>query len=341
MKNLVNSFFHFFGYFVLLLLLNYYYFSRNITTFYDISMIDHFYKFNVTLIPVKEGYYPRSHALLNTPQFSYRKQMITFYQTDYKWSKQRVDFSIVLATYERAKCFQRVFKHLIDNRPNNTEIVISDDASRSSEKKSLLNRIATEFKEEDVYVISHNVSFGAFHTKLDGFLFSEGAFIMSIDDDDYFDDQYFIEMAEETIKILSNNTEANFVIALKFPYIERWVKLPYQIDQMIRGFHNHVDFAFRRDLMAGVDYPEQRITIVRDDAPLMIPLYMQTNNSQVFYYHNRYKYLVDRVCRTGHQSNSYYRKRKEYLNGYQFLSSYVRQVNRTEFEPLIKKTYGM
>lgn len=292
------------------------------------------------LIPYQNGNFPRENFLLNSPLFSQRKQSINFLQESYQQSKRPIYFSIVIATFERAQCFKRVFEHLIKNRPNNTEIIVSDDASRSPDKISLLNQISNEYKDDDVYVIQHSKSFGAFHTKLDGFLFSVGEFIMSIDDDDYFDDQYFIEMASTTIKLLSNNSQINFVIALDFPYISKWVKLPYPVDKMIAGFHNHVDFAFRRNLLCKVDYPPQEVTIVRDDAPLMIPLYIQTNNSQIYYYQNHYRYLVDRRCPSTHQSNMYRSRRREYLNGFDFLIRYLIQINRTDLEHLIKASYN-
>lgn len=49
------------------------------------------------------------------------------------------------------------------------------------------------------YVIIHTQNFGSFHTKLNGFLFCVGEFFMSIDDDDDFNHDYYIELASNLI----------------------------------------------------------------------------------------------------------------------------------------------
>lgn len=280
------------------------------------------------------------NCLLNSPLFAKRKNSIRVLQNNFVAPNRIITFSIIVATYERAACLKRVFNHLIQNRPNNTEIIISDDASMSAHQISFLNEIAEKHQNDDVYVIQHNHSFGAFHTKLDGFLFSVGDFIMSIDDDDIFDDKYYIEMAETTIKHLSQNPNLNFIIALDFPYIKKWVKLPVLLKEMISSFHNHVDFAFRRSLLSSVDYPPHEVRIVRDDAPLMIPLYIQANDSQVLYYNNTYKYLVDKRCPASqHQTNMYLTKKQFYLNGYKFLCRYLEKINRSDLFPTVKSAY--
>ena len=324
----------------LIVLIDSYYFNQ----FYQILNADVYLGFiaisNKILISTPKGEYKAQSDLLSTPLFSARKQFLDLPQ-NLSAKSRNSKFSIVLATYERPQCFKRVFAHLIKHRPNNTEIIVSDDCSPSNVKRSLLEQIMNDHQKEDVYVIRHKKSFGAFHTKLDGFLFSVGDFIMSIDDDDFFDDQYFIELKETTIKSLSNNENLNFIIALDFPYIKKWIKLPVSLNNMISGFHNHVDFAFRRSLMANVDYPPQNVEIIRDDAPLMIPLYMQSNSSQILYYPNKYKYLVDRLCPSRHQSNTYRSKRRQYLNGYEFLCRYMKSINRTDFGPLVNAAYGI
>lgn len=318
--------------------LNYYHKHRNTNVKCDISIND-FNSFRLNLISTKEGLFPREHFLLNTPRFSKRKRWIKFFRTNYLFTRRPIYFSIVIATYERPECFKRAFYHLIKNRPKNAEIIISDDSSRSHDKNLLLKKISKKYKKDDVFIIQHNKSFGAFHTKLDGFLFSEGFFIMSIDDDDFFDDKFYIEMAHETIKSYINNKNVNFVIASHFPFIEKWVKLPVPIEKMIGEFHNHYNFAFRRNLLSDVDYPPHEVTIIRDDAPLMIPLYIKTKNSQVLYYKNKYKYIIDGLCETEHQSNSYYDNFNEFLNGYRFLFNYIRKINRTDVGKLINNAY--
>lgn len=290
------------------------------------------------MLPTKEGFYPRNNYLLNTPLFAKRTQFIDF-KGNFSISRRYIKFSVVIATHERTECLKRVFDKLIKFRPVNTEIIISDDSSKSKQKQTLLNQISNDYKDDDVYVIVHTQSFGSFHTKLDGYLFSVGDFIMSIDDDDTFENQFYIELASTTIKSLINNKALNFIIPLDFPYIKKWVKLPVNLTQMISGFHNHVNMAFRRILISNVDYPPHEVEILRDDAPLMIPLYMQTNNSQILYFENKHRYVVDHFCQTSHQVSKISQDRKKYLNGYYFLIRYMKTINRFDFEPFINAAY--
>lgn len=291
-------------------------------------------------ISTNSKYYLRSNLLMNNSLFSDRKSNVILIRNEY-FHSEKVLFSLVISTYERTSCFQRVFNHLMLNRPQKTEIIISDDASHSIGKINLLKNISNKYKNDEIYIITHTRSFGAFHTKLDGFLFSVGEFIMSLDDDDFFDNNYYIELATKTHEAILHNKNYNFIISLDFPYIKRWVKLPISIEEMISSFHNHVSFAFRRSLLIDVRYPPQNITIIRDDAPLMIPLYIQTKNDQILYYNNTNRYLVDRKCRSPHQSNQYKARWTETLNGFYFLSKFIININRTDIEPKLKALYGI
>lgn len=284
--------------------------------------------------------HPKLNFLMNNPLYADRKKNVRLLRNEYYQANRNANFSIVLSTYERPEFFSRVIKHLIANRPNNTEIIISDDHSVTPNKKSMLKNVANTYINEDVYVITHIENYGAFHTKLDGFLFSVGNFIMSIDDDDIFDDLFYIELASETSIITSKNSSCNFIIPLDFPYIKRWVRLPLTVNKMISDFHNHVSYAFKRTLLENVKYPNQSVLIFRDDAPLMIPLYAQTNDNQVYYYKNRYRYIVDGRFHVSRQSSRLRSQREYVLNGFYFLMQYMKSINRSDLFSYVRSAYG-
>lgn len=117
-----------------------------------LSVIPFYYSFEISrpifypsilynyTIDIYEDIALQKNYLMNNPLFQNRKEYVKFFQSNYEFSQTQVDFSIVIATHERTQCLQRIFNHLIKNRPNSTEIIISDDASESKEKKFLFKR---------------------------------------------------------------------------------------------------------------------------------------------------------------------------------------------------------
>ena len=234
---------------------------------------------------------------------------------------------------------KKLFKKLIEFRPKYTEIIISDDGSNSTEKRTLLKTIADEYKDNDVFVIFHSQNYGPFHAKLDGFLFSVGKFIMSLDDDDSFDNYFYIDLATQTLIELSYNSNINFVIPLHFDAYE-WLKLPLSIEDMVYSYHNHVCYAFKRNLLSKIRYPLHKVSIVKDDAPLMIPLYAKTEKKQIIYFENKWQYRTDPFCKVIiHQVPQFDKRRKEVLNGYNFIKDYIMKIGRNDLKTSVEKCY--
>ncbi|OHS93674.1 hypothetical protein TRFO_11690 [Tritrichomonas foetus] len=274
----------------------------------------------------------RGKSLLQTSDY-FRKRLANIeFLRDYSLKNRTASFSLVIPTFERYRCLNRSFYRIMQYRPPNTEIIVSDDSSKTEEKVKLLNEIADNYFTQDVYVIRHINNSGAFHTKLDGFLYAIGSHIMSLDDDDTFDPPFYIEMAQNI------DEKYDFIMPLHFGSL-RWIRLPYHsLRQFISSYHNHVTFAFRRKLMEDVDYPFYDIPIIRDDCPLMVPLYIKTNMVNVKYYHNSGHYWVDDYFKEGHEGSKMAQKDK-IRNGRTFLIEYATKINRLDTIPYIKSTY--
>ena len=272
--------------------------------------------------------------LFQEEYFAKRIENIRFLE-DYSHIYRNAQFSIIVATKDRYPCIENLLFRLIKFRPNNTEIIICDDKSEDPSQNQFLRTAASKYKNDNVFILQHRSTSTAFHSKLDGFLFSVGKYIMSIDDDDDFNDGYFQELAEHC-----NETLYDFVVAIHQKTLN-WIYRSYpSINSMIQYFHNHYIFAFRRALLSNVNYPSFEIPIVRDDAPLMVPLYLKTTINRVLYFNNSAQYLYLSLCNNNQSQSLEMRYNIEYsLNGYYFLAKYVTEHNRSETLLFIKCSY--
>ena len=274
--------------------------------------------------------------LMTVPYFQRRVSNINFLQ-NYIEENRNCKFSLVISTYERPACLNRSFYMALKYRPENCEIVLCDDGSISQQKTKLLQKIANE-KHKDVYIITHNKPYGAFHTKLDGFLYSVGDFIMSLDDDDTFDPLFYQELSQYC------DSNHDYVIPNKTKFMF-WIKKFTGYKQMIIGYHNHVTFAFRREMLGVIPYPNHSYHLLRDDTVLMIPLFLNSYRSlakpfeRMKIYKNKYSYLLDDFCKGTHEQ---FRMKKNYdliFNGYRFLEAYAIYSQNQRYLPLIKISY--
>ncbi|OHT01543.1 hypothetical protein TRFO_31571 [Tritrichomonas foetus] len=240
--------------------------------------------------------------------------------------------SIVITTFNRQKCFKRAFERLIENRPENSEIIVVDDASTETAKLEYLANITGL---PNVTVIRHNQSYGAFHSKLDGFRAARGDYVMSCDDDDTFDPYYYKEIVSHI------DYRYDFIVPLN-NFMIRYFNLRNltTIEQIVQDFHNHVAYAFRRSLIDGIEYPPKDVYIIRDDAPLTIPLYMKSSYDKFLFFENNWKYRLDRFCRARHESSKYRLNREKVFNGYYFLLNLTKNTHQTRFNNVIYKAYA-
>lgn len=240
--------------------------------------------------------------------------------------------SIVISTHDRIKCLQRVVDLIYNNMPQDTELVIADDHSKDTDYEEYYKQLQGR---KNVAIYRNEQTKGAFQTKLLGFRNARGEYVMSCDDDDLPDPQYYIEMK-------ANIDRKYDIIATKrgvyFKYNESKISLNY----LITSFHNHVNMAIRKSLIMSIPYPEN-VTIVRDDAPIVIPLYIGSAIDKIKFYDNKNRYNLDRKCKYWHsgsnQMSQYYRQ-KEVRNGYYFLMNYTTYINKTEYHRPIRQAYN-
>lgn len=330
-----------------MIIINFYFISLFISSIYNaLIIIKRYYlqkektisKFQIKINITR---FNRDIYLINNPLFKNRSKYIKFAREEYKFQYRGASNSLVISTFERPECFKQIFQKVIAHRPPQTEIVICDDASRSTEKIQLLKEIADNYSKKDVYVIIHTQNFGSFHTKLDGFLFSAGEFIMSIDDDDDFNSDYYFELASNINKLNSSETTYDFIIPRKNKAFY-WVRFPVTIRKMIESYHNHVSFAFRRNLMKIVNYPDQTVKIYRDDAPLMIPLYIQSDDSKLYHYINKNQYIIRGLnCSSVHEVSLIKIKefRQFFFNGLLYIMNFTRKYGNFQYINSYKRAY--
>ncbi|OHT01159.1 hypothetical protein TRFO_01781 [Tritrichomonas foetus] len=241
-------------------------------------------------------------------------------------------FSIIVSTYNRKRCLERVVNRLLEFLPKCTEIVIVDDNSNEPDKKEYLRNIEQNHKNIRIFI--NPESYGAYHTKMRGFREARGQYLMSIDDDDTFDDLYYQEI------VYNIDDRFDFIVPrhnfmIRYFDINKFTTL----EQIIKDFHNHVAFAFRRSLLDIVGNLSVKTCVVRDDAVIAIPMYIQSSFNKFLFFENKAQYRLDRFCSAVHESNKYRMKRHCVRNGFEFLKSEIERLNYTKYLPYVEGAY--
>lgn len=240
-------------------------------------------------------------------------------------------YTIVVISFNRTKCLERVFNQLyyMENLPKGTEILITDDNTPSQSHKNYLINLS---KNPRVTIVFNYGYQGAFYNKLNGFLLARGKYIMTCDDDDTFNTGFYSEMI--------NNIEEKYDVVYSLYSV--WSKKKFSsIEEMMIKFHNFCNIAFKKELILSIQYPKS-VPIIRDDAPLIIPLYMKTNMNKIKCYTNKYKYIIDRYCDKlyKHKHQSYYFREQQYvINGMVFLIDYAEKQNQSHLIPTFRAAY--
>lgn len=243
--------------------------------------------------------------------------------------------SLVISTYKRTSCFINIFEKVLQYAPVD-EIVIVDDNSQDYNKTKYLNEIKKTYS--NVKVIVNPVSYGSFASKLTGFYNCTSDYIVSIDDDDNFDDGYYQEI------IAHINPMYDFVI----PYHNFFNKYfsSTQLEHFFSltlEFHNHVAMAFRKSLLDGIQYLPYIKCVTRDDCPIMAPLYYKSTPDKFYLFKNRYKYIVQdgNDCGVRRQSLLYTRSYMCVLNGYKFLKDHFKKYhpNYSSYPDIVYRSY--
>ena len=273
-----------------------------------------------------------------------------------------IQYSIILSTKDRYSCFPPLFEKLLVNLPNQTELIIADDASQVPEKVEILYQIRRKSEECIqlrhsnqfinssmrpycyITVMIHGTNYGSFHTKLDGFLQAHGEFIMSIDDDDSFDDDYYKEMVQtmEYHRNVEKDIDKYDFFITKNNFYTGYLggRKLNTIANFVQSFHNHVAYAFRKSLLLNVEYPSHNVTILRDDAPLMIPLYIQSSIDRILFFNNTNQYRLNKYCKNVTHQMTVQKRQKEFTrNGLRFLLDLINKTGQKQYERNIIRAY--
>lgn len=241
-------------------------------------------------------------------------------------------YSIVIISFNRTKCLQRAFNQIYyeEKLSKDTEILIVDDNTTNITHIEYFSGLS---KLPRVTVIINLGYHGAFYNKLFGYHMALGKYILTCDDDDIAEVGYYKELID--------HIEDRYDII--YPFYTVYTKRRFlTIEDMIVSFHNLYNVVFRKELMISAEYPKL-IPIRRDDAPILIPMYMKTDISKINTYQNKYKYKIgNKFCDKyyTHKHQSYYFKEQEYVrNGMMFLINYAEKQNKSHFIPSIRRSY--
>lgn len=239
--------------------------------------------------------------------------------------------TIVIISFNRTKCLNRTFNRIYyeEKLTSETEILIADDDTPYITHKRYLIGLS---RLPRVTVVINTGTHGAFYNKLNGFLMARGKYIMTMDDDDIADVGYYSEMI--------NHIDEKYDIIYSFYTIYTKRKFS-SIEDMMINLHNFCNIAFKKELVLSIEYPKAT-PIIRDDAPLIIPMYMKTNMTRINSYNNIFRYRIDKYCDTiyTHKHQSYFFKQQEYVrNGMIFLISHAEKRNQSNYILTIRFAY--
>ena len=124
--------------------------------------------------------------------------------------------SIIIPSYNKKNNLTLTLNSVIIQTLKNIEIIIVDDGSDDESEK-----IFESLYEKDcrIRLFKHKINMGVWRTRLDGFLYSRGKYILHIDPGDFLSDYYILE------DLLNLTTKYN-LDSVRFTFS----KVPYQVD---------------------------------------------------------------------------------------------------------------
>ena len=100
-------------------------------------------------------------------------------------------FSICLCTYNLDKYIERSILSILNQSYQNFEIIIVNDCSIDNTSNILLR---LQSNENRIKIVNHNKNLGIYHSRVDAILNSNGKYILFLDPDDMFFNQYLLEI---------------------------------------------------------------------------------------------------------------------------------------------------
>lgn len=112
--------------------------------------------------------------------------------------------SVVIATYNRREMLHRAVKSVLAMKYKNIEIIIVDDCSECDN----YSMIQGEFSNAPIKYIRNSVNLYAAESRKVGFQEARGDYLIFLDDDDFYTDEYFFSKA---MTVFNKNPKLSFV----------------------------------------------------------------------------------------------------------------------------------
>jgi len=98
--------------------------------------------------------------------------------------------SVILPSYNKEKVLMKSIRSIQNQSLKNIEIIIVDDFSTDGSNKYYKHLLQTDPR---IRIFLHNKNMGVWRTRLDGFLYSKGKYIIHFDTGDLYEDNYVLE----------------------------------------------------------------------------------------------------------------------------------------------------
>ena len=111
-------------------------------------------------------------------------------KTNISKSEKNPSISVILPSFNKEKDLMKSIKSIQNQSLKNIEIIIVDDCSTDNSSKYYKNLLETDSR---IRVFLHLKNMGVWRSRLDGFLYSKGKYILHFDTGDLFEDNYVLE----------------------------------------------------------------------------------------------------------------------------------------------------
>ena len=157
--------------------------------------------------------------------------------------------SVILPHYNRQKMLLKSIRSIQNQSLKNIEIIIVNDCSTDNSSKIFEYLLKTDPR---IRIFHHVKNMGLFRTRVDGFLYSRGKYLISLEPDDLYNDNYVLEDAYNTLEIYKADSVKFLLRTINnYDYIRRfrlWYRVPKsQIvygNSNIQPFHNKIFGSF-------------------------------------------------------------------------------------------------
>ena len=136
--------------------------------------------------------------------------------------------SVILPSFNKEKTLMKSIRSIQNQSMKNIEIIIVDDCSTDNSKKIYKHLLKTDPR---IRVFYHLENLGVWRTRLDGFLYSRGKYVIHFDTGDLYEDNYVLEDAYNiAIKYNLDSVKMVFRIINNYNNLENY-KLPLQFEK--------------------------------------------------------------------------------------------------------------